>query len=194
MLDHAASRQGPDDRIEWRQADTLELPFDDQSFDVVICQYGAMFYPDRTKGYAEAHRVLREGGRFICSVWDRIENNKFADVVTKAAATVFPDGPALFTARTPHGHFDHDLIRADLNRAGFTDIVINSKEETSKAPSARHAAIALCQGTPRRSEIETRDGDSLEHVMEVAAAALEAICGKDAVAAKISAHIVTAVK
>lgn len=83
MLDYAATRQGFDGRIQWQQADALGLPFEDASFDVVCCQFGAMFFPDRAAGYAEARRVLRLGGRFVFSVWDRIEENAFADAVTK---------------------------------------------------------------------------------------------------------------
>src|SRR4249920_27643 len=90
MLDYAATRQGSDSRIEWRQADALDLPFEDASFDVVCCQFGAMFFPNRVAGYAEARRVLRPGGRFVFSVWDRIEENAFAHDVTNALAAVFP--------------------------------------------------------------------------------------------------------
>ena len=114
MLDYAATRQGPDSRIEWRQADALDLPFEDASFDVVCCQFGAMFFPDRVAGYAEARRVLRPGGRFVFSVWDRIEENAFADDVTNAVAAVFPHDPPRFLARTPHGYHDIALIRDEL--------------------------------------------------------------------------------
>ena len=93
MLDYAAARQGVDHRIEWRQADALALPFEDASFDVVCCQFGAMFFPSRVAGYAEARRVLRPGGSFVFNVWDRIEENAFADDVTNAVATVFPHDP-----------------------------------------------------------------------------------------------------
>ena len=151
MLDYAATRQGADSRIEWRQADALDLPFGDASFDVVCCQFGAMFFPDRSAGYAEARRVLKPGGRFVFSVWGRIEENAFADDVTNAVATVFPDDPPCFLARTPHGYHDVALIRADLTRAGFTNIRIETREKTSRAPSARDVAIAYCQGTPLRN-------------------------------------------
>ena len=79
MLDYAASRQAPDARITWRQADALALPFEDAAFDLVCCQFGAMFFPDRTSAYREARRVLKPGGHFLFSVWDRIEENVFAD-------------------------------------------------------------------------------------------------------------------
>ena len=80
MLDHA-QRRSHDGRITWRQADALALPFEDQTFDVVACQFGAMFFPNRVAGYAEARRVLKPGGRFVFSVWDRIEENAFANDV-----------------------------------------------------------------------------------------------------------------
>lgn len=192
MLDHAANRQGPDDRIEWRQADALDLPFDDATFDAVCCQFGVMFYPDKVRGYAEARRVLEPGGRFIFSVWDRIEANEFADIVTAAAAAVFPDDPPRFLARTPHGYHDLDAIRAELLAAGFGDVSIFTQSETSSAPSPRHAAVAYCQGTPLRNEIEKLDAGLLERVTDRATEAIAARHGDGPVNAKIRAHIVTA--
>ncbi len=192
MLDYAATRQGADSRIEWRQADALDLPFGDASFDVVCCQFGAMFFPDRSAGYTEARRVLKPGGRFVFSVWDRIEENAFADDVTNAVATVFPDDPPRFLARTPHGYHDVALIRADLTRAGFTNIQIETREKTSRAPSARDVAIAYCQGTPLRNEIEARDAGLLELATDRAAAAMERRHGKGPVAGKIQAHVIVA--
>ena len=64
MLNHA-QRQSHDGRITWRQADALALPFEDRSFDVVACQFGAMFFPDKGQGYREARRVLKRGGHFF---------------------------------------------------------------------------------------------------------------------------------
>jgi ubiquinone/menaquinone biosynthesis C-methylase UbiE len=101
MLDHGARRQGQDRRIAWRKADALALPFANAQFDVVCCQFGAMFFPDRTKAYSEAKRVLRPGGSFVFSVWDRIEENDFANDVASALAEFFPDDPPRFLARTP---------------------------------------------------------------------------------------------
>lgn len=145
MLDHAVTRQGADSRIEWRQADALALPFEDASFDVVCCQFGAMFFPDRVAGYAEARRVLRPGGRFVFNVWDRIEENAFADDVTNAVATVFPHDPPRFLARTPHGYHDVALIREEVSRAGFTDIAIETREKASRASSARDSPLPIAR-------------------------------------------------
>jgi len=192
MLDHAANKQGPDDRITWRQADALALPFDDASFDAAVCQFGVMFFPDRVAGYAEARRVLKPGGSFLFSVWDHIGANEFADVVTEAAAAVFPGDPPRFLARTPHGYHDMDLIRDELSKAGFSQVSIATLEETSAAPSPRHPALAYCQGTPLRNEIESRDANLLDHVTDRATEAIAARFGDGPVAGKIRGHIVTA--
>ena len=192
MLDYAASRQTADRRIAWQQADALDLPFEDAAFDVVCCQFGVMFFPDRVAGYAEARRVLRPGGHFVFSVWDRIEENAFADEVTNAVATVFPHDPPLFLARTPHGYHDVALIREDLSRAGFADIRISTRAEVSRAPSARHAATAYCHGTPLRGEIEARDASLLQFATDRATAAIASHHGEGPVAGKIQAHVIVA--
>jgi SAM-dependent methyltransferase len=192
MLEYAAARQAGDRRIEWRQADALSLPFEDAAFDVVCCQFGVMFLPNRVAGYAEARRTLRPGGRLDFSVWDRIEENAFADDVTNAVATVFPLDPPLFLARTPHGYHDTALIREELGLAGFTDIKITTREDLSRAPSARHAAIAYCQGTPLRNEIEARDASLLQLATDRAAAAIASRHGEGPVAGKIQAHVIVA--
>ena len=67
-----------------------------RSFDAVACQFGAMFFPDKVQGYTEARRVLKPGGRFFFNVWDRIEANEFADVITQELAAVFPNDPPRF--------------------------------------------------------------------------------------------------
>ena len=194
MLDFAAARQGPDARIEWQQADAMRLPFADASFDVVCCQFGAMFFPDRGAGYAEARRVLKPGGRFVFNVWDRIEDNAFADDVTNALAAVFPDDPPRFLARTPHGYHDVAVIRDDLHRGGFTAIEIETRAEQSRAASARDVATAFCQGTPLRNEIEARDASRLQLATDRATAAIAARHGNGPVAGKIQAHVIVATK
>jgi ubiquinone/menaquinone biosynthesis C-methylase UbiE len=156
MLTHAKARQSHDGRIEWKQADALAPPFEDQSFDVVACQFGVMFFPDKVQGYKQACRVLKPGGRFLFNVWDRISENEFADVVTEALAAVFPHDPPRFMARTPHGYHDVERIRAELNAAGFADISIDAVNERSKAASPLDPAIAYCQGTPVCTENQIR--------------------------------------
>jgi ubiquinone/menaquinone biosynthesis C-methylase UbiE len=193
MLDYAASRQPPDTRISWRQADALALPFEDAAFDLVVCQFGAMFFPDRIAGYREARRVLKPGGHFLFNVWDRIEENVFADEVTNALAEIFPNDPPRFMARTPHGYYDTVLIRSQLEQAGFSDVVIETRAEQSRAPSPRIPAIAYCQGTVLRNEIESRDPRKLDSATDYVASAIADRHGRGEVAAKIQAHVIVAV-
>lgn len=193
MLDYAAAQQAPDSRITWRQADAMALPFENAAFDLVCCQFGAMFFPNRTSAYREAKRVLKPGGHFLFNVWDRIEENVFADDVTNALAQIFPNDPPRFLARTPHGYHDTALIRSDLEEAGFSHVVIDTRAEQSRASSPRIPAVAYCQGTPLRSEIEARDASKLETATDHAEAAIAARHGSGAVAAKIQAHVIMAV-
>jgi ubiquinone/menaquinone biosynthesis C-methylase UbiE len=193
MLDYAASRQSPDSRIQWRQADALALPFDDAAFDLVCCQFGAMFFPDRTSGYREAKRVLKPGGHFLFNVWDRIEENVFADDVTNSLAKMFPSDPPRFLARTPHGYHDTALIRRELETAGFSRVTIETRAEQSRASSPRIPAVAYCQGTPLRNEIEARAAGKLQAATDYAAAAIADKHGSGEIAAKIQAHVIVAV-
>jgi len=192
MLDHAAAKQGDDERINWRRADATALPLDEDVFDAVVCQFGVMFYPDRVAGFREARRVLKPGGTFLFNVWDHIGANEFADEVTKAAATIFPEDPPMFLARTPHGYHDEAVIRRELEEAGFTEITITTVEEESVGTSPRHPAIAYCQGTPLKNEIEARDAASLEQVTEAAAQAIAARFGDGEVRSKIRGHVIEA--
>jgi ubiquinone/menaquinone biosynthesis C-methylase UbiE len=193
MLDQASQRQA-DGRAEWKQADALALPFGDGGFDVVACQFGVMFFPDKVQGYKEARRMLRPGGRFLFNVGGPIEDNDFADVVTEALARVFPGDPPRFMARTPHGHHDVGRIREDLKSAGFADLSVDAVDATSKAASARHAAVAFCQGTPLRNEIEARDASRLEEATNQAADALARRFGKDAFEGRVRALVITAAR
>jgi ubiquinone/menaquinone biosynthesis C-methylase UbiE len=194
MLDRASARQPPDRPIVWRQADALALPFDDQEFDAVACQFGAMFFPDRIKGYREARRVLKPGGYYFFSAWDRISENDFTYVVTQALAAMFPQDPPRFMARTPHGYHDVDTIRQDLSAAGLKCLSVETLENASKAASARDAAIAICQGTPLRNEIEARDPSRLEEATQRAADALARRFGNGPIEGRMQAHVVTAMR
>jgi SAM-dependent methyltransferase len=191
MLD-LASAIGTARAVEWRQADALQLPFADGAFDAVVCQFGVMFFPDKVKAFSEARRVLRSNGALIFNVWDRLEENEFADAVTTALASVFPTDPPRFMARIPHGYFDHPAIARDLAGGGFTaEPRIATVAARSRADSPRVPAVAYCQGTPLRHEIEARDPARLGEATDAAEAAVARRFGRGAVDGKIQAHVVT---
>ena len=191
MLDQARA-VGTNRTVEWRQADAMQLPFQDATFDAVVCQFGVMFFPDKSKAFSEARRVLRPGGVLIFNVWDRIMENEFADTVTTALESLFPKDPPRFLARTPHGYHDHRTIERDLANGGFmTSPRIATVAARSRATSPRIPAVAYCQGTPLRNEIETRDASRLGEATDIAAEAIGKRFGRDAVDSRIQAHIVT---
>jgi ubiquinone/menaquinone biosynthesis C-methylase UbiE len=194
MLDRAAAT-GTSRPVEWRQADAAELPFPDHSFDAVVCQFGVMFFPDKTTAFAEARRVLRAGGVFLFSVWDRIEENEFADVITAELATRYPADPPRFLARTPHGYADRATIERDLSAAGFGHPVeFVTKAERSRAASAEIPARAYCEGTVLRNEIEAREPGGLARATAVAAEAIRRRFGSNAVDGKVQAHVIAVEK
>lgn len=190
MLAQAAA-MGTVRPVDWQPADAMQLPFADAAFDVVVCQFGAMFFPDKAHAFAEARRVLRPGGRFVFSVWDSLDHNEFAAVVTDALAALFPNDPPRFMARTPHGYYDVPVIRDDLARGGWTSVAdIVTMPARSRAASARIAAVAYCHGTPLRNEIEARDAGALAAATDAAEQAIAARFGAGAVDGKMQAHII----
>lgn len=194
MLDHAMSI-GTSRSVTWRQADAMHLPFDDGTFDAVVCQFGAMFFPDKAAAFAEARRVLRPGGTFLFNVWDRIEDNEFAECATQAMAGLFPTDPPRFLARLPHGHYDESAIAIALSHGGFMGPhFFETVTNQSRAASPRIVAIAYCQGTPLRNEIEARDASALAQATDIATTAIGQRFGVNQVTGKIQAIVISATR
>lgn len=191
MVAHA-ERIGTARTVSWRQADVMALPYDDASFDVVVCQFGVMFFPDRVAAYREIRRILRPGGTFLFNIWNDIEHNEFAAVVTEAVSTLYPEDPPVFLARTPHGHGRPADIEADTWAAGFKKCELFQLDDISVAATPDIPAIAYCQGTPLRNEIEAREPGGLERATTAATEAIRARYGTGPVEGRISAVIVSA--
>lgn len=192
MLDEAA-KVGTQRPVEFRQADAMQLPFPDASFDLVLCQYGVMFFPDKAKAHAEVRRVLRPGGTFVFNVWDRLEANEFAHEVVQAMKRFFPQDPPLFLERAPYAYNDPATLASDLRRGGFTAAPsIETLTARSRAALPDIPAIGFCQGSPLRGEIEARGKDQLLPATQAATAALSSRFGRGPVEAKMQALVVTA--
>src|SRR5262249_40544544 len=119
MLDYAARKLAGDGRITWRQADALALPFDNDRFDSVVCQFGVMFFPDKVQGYKQAYRVLNRGDPLSCTGGNQTAGTESAVVEPRAWVKFSPRAPPLFLARAPHGYHDVAKIREELLAAGF---------------------------------------------------------------------------
>lgn len=191
MLDVAAAA-GTIHPVEWRQADAMQLPFSDGAFDVVVCQFAAMFFPDKQKAFAEARRVLRRGGVFIFNVWDRIEENEFAHIITEALEVLLPGNPPRFLARVPHGYHELPTIAEDLKGGGFERLPeFTTLAARSRADSPHIPAMAYCHGTLLRNELDAHGSTCVNEATGVATSAIERRFGAGAVDGKIQAHVVT---
>lgn len=178
--------------VEFRQADAMQLPFAEASFDLVMCQFGVMFFPDRVHANAEARRVLRDGGHYLLLVWDRLERNPASQIAHDRVAALFPDDPPRFLARTPFGYADPAAVTRDLRAAGFSDVQSETVELESLPIGAREAAIGLVGGSPLRSEVEARAGNGLDRAIDAVTEGLRALEVGGRLQSALSSHIVMA--
>jgi len=193
MLDVAATRVSSPN-VSFRQADALDLPFADGCFDVIVCQFGIMFYPDKVKGNAEARRVLRDGGRYLLAIWDRIENNPLSNLAHETMQRQFPSDPPMFMKRGPFSYYDPAWIDRDLRAAGFDSIDIETVELRSRSPSAEDATRGLTYGSPMGVELQEYGPGAIDRVFKEFSRAAVKYEGPDGFDAPMSAHIVTATR
>ena len=182
------SRQTPG--AEWRKADALNLPFADGRFDLVACQFGVMFFPDKPAAFAEVRRVLAPGGALLFTTWGDVGTHGFAAALVAGIERAYPDDPPTFVATVPHGYFDLDQVIADLFAGGLGDLSTEVVTLDGQADSAADVAAGFCAGTPLRMEMAAR-GD-LEAGTMVVAAEMTARLGGGPVTAPMTAYVVEA--
>jgi SAM-dependent methyltransferase len=183
-----ATRALPSDQVIFQHADAQNLPFPEASFDLVFCQFGAMFFPDKIRAHKEAHRVLRPNGHYLLLTYNRLELNPIAKAAQDAVNALFADDRVEYMERGPFSYADPVRIKGDLLAAGFSNIEIETIELSNRVNS-QDAAQGMVFGSPLRSEIEQRDASVLDRAAERVAEALERWDGKDA---PMSAHLVIA--
>jgi ubiquinone/menaquinone biosynthesis C-methylase UbiE len=161
MLEVAKTKFQAKERVQFKQLDATEIDFPDARFDVVTCQFGVMFFPDKDQSYSEVHRVLKPGGSYIFNVWESWDENPFARVANAAAEKFFPDNPPTFY-KVPFSYHDEDEIRESLAHAGFTSVNFVHLPRRSKIPSAARFAHGLVYGNPLYDEVINRGGNPEE--------------------------------
>ena len=189
VLEFAAS-QLDSEQVTFQPANAQDLPFADDSFDLVLCAFGVMFFPDKVGAGEEARRVLRAGGRYLLVTFDRLALNPVPKAAEEAVAALFPDDPPEYMERGPFSYADPARIEHDLRAAGFTDVELETTVLSSRV-GARDAAQGIVLGSPFRAEIERRDPSALDGAVDAVAAALLPWDGRDA---PMSAHVVTSTK
>jgi ubiquinone/menaquinone biosynthesis C-methylase UbiE len=193
MLEVAGQRVRSE-QVSFVQADAQDLPFEGGGFDLVVCQFGSMFFPDKVLGHSEARRVLRDGGCYLLAIWDRIERNELSNAAQNALIDFFPTDPPLFMREGPFGYHDASRIRSDLHEAGFETVDIETIELRSCSPCVHDAAMALFYGTPMGVEVEEKKPGSGELVFAAVERSLSSLEGPGGIDAPMAAHIVTAFK
>ena len=193
MIKFAARKFRADENIEWKPADALDLPFEDQTFDAVVCQFGLMFFPDKQQGVNEAFRVLKPNGRFIFSVWDDIEHVDLAKAAETVIKQFFPEYPPDFYD-IPFSFHEQDKLRLVLTTAGFREIEIDVVPFPCVSASARDAAHGLIHGNPVISAINERDPAKAPEIEAALAEEIAAQFGAAPVAASMQAIVCSAVR
>jgi len=186
MLEFAAHTLTTE-HVSFQPADAQNLPFIEASFDVVFCQFGVMFFPDKIRANQEVRRVLRPNGHYLIVTFNHLEFNLIAKAAGDAVNALFPDDPFDYMERGPFSYPDPTRINSDLLAAGFTDVEVETMALSSRV-NAREAAQGLVFGSPFRSEIERRGPSALDRAADAVAQALMRWDGKDA---PMSAHVVT---
>jgi SAM-dependent methyltransferase len=175
---------------EWQQADAARLPFGEGAFEVVACQFGVMFFPDKPAAFAEARRVLVPGGRLVLNTWAPLATHVFQQALVDALERVFPDDPPTFMAAVPHGYADVEVLVADLRTGGLHDAETTTVTLEGRAGSAAGLGVGYCTGTPLRAQIEAR-GD-LGTATAAVARAMTAELGEGPVVGTMAAVVVEA--
>lgn len=177
MLEIARGKFRAGEKVEFQPADALALPFQDASFDAVVCQFGVMFYPDKDKSYREVFRVLAPGGHYLFNVWDAHRHNPFGRIAHEVAGSFFPADPPQFY-KVPFSYAQIDPIKEALTEAGFTGITISvvKLEKEIRDPGA--FARGIVYGNPLIEQIRARGGEP-EKVHEAVVKKLRAEFGAD---------------
>jgi ubiquinone/menaquinone biosynthesis C-methylase UbiE len=175
------------DRVTFQRADAQDLPFADASFDLVLCLFGVMFFPDKVRANAEARRMLRPGGRYVVVTFNRLDLNPVPKAAGEAVASLFPENPR-YMERGPFSYTDAARLEQDLRAVGFESVEVETVELSSLV-TARDAAHGIVLGSPFRAEIERLDASALERATIAVEQALRAWDGE---CAPMSAHVATA--
>ena len=174
MLEVAAGKFEPGDEVVFEEVDAMALPYDDETFDCLACQFGVMFFPDKAVSFAEALRVLKPGGVYHFNVWDNWDGNPFARIVHETLEIFFPDDPPQFY-KIPFSYSNPELIEADLRAGGFEDIALETVNLVKKIDYPLFV-WGLIHGNPVTTEIEERGGN-IDEISNAVEAALKAEFG-----------------
>jgi SAM-dependent methyltransferase len=191
MLDVARGHVGSDARLRFQQADACALPFEGGSFDLLVCQFSVMFFPDKVQAMREARRVLAPGGRYLLDVWDSLEHNPHPGAVHEAVAALFPADPPTFLS-TPYGWFDRATIERTLRAGGFDEIRMEVVTLPSLAPTSDDVARGFLEGTPMLGQLRERGVGDVAPIRRAVSEALARRYGQRPCQSSMRAFVISA--
>jgi SAM-dependent methyltransferase len=189
MLEVARTRAAAPN-LRFEPADAQSLPFPAGAFDLVVAQFGAMFFPDKVAAFREVRRVLAAGGTWLFNVWGPLEANTGSAAIDHAVRDALPEPKPDFIARTPFGYHDGETIEHDLREAGFAEIAVDQVDKLSPPGSAAALARGMCFGSPLANDLAGREEADRERAVAAAAAAAER--AEAAGGLRMSALVITA--
>jgi ubiquinone/menaquinone biosynthesis C-methylase UbiE len=143
--------------IEWQEGSALALPFSDEAFDLILCQFGLQFFPDKPAALGEMRRVLAPSGRVALSVFTVIEHTPASNALADALDRHFGAG-ASQTKRSEHVLSDRGELRELVTAAGFRNVAIETVTQTIRFPSTREYVRVQLSATPMSSLMAGMDG------------------------------------
>lgn len=163
MLDIAKAKFGRDENVDFVVADAMALDFANETFDLIVCQFGVMFFPDKAASFKEALRVLKPGGAYLLNTWGSLVDNPFAAIAQDTTAEFFPSDPPGFY-RVPFSYHDAEAVKADMMRGGFQDVAHETLPIQKPVADWEHFGRGLVYGNPLIDEIKNRGGVDPEAV------------------------------
>lgn len=185
MLDVAKTKFSGGENVDFATANAMELPFDDGSFDLIVCQFGVMFFPDKPASFAEAMRILRPGGRYVFNVWSAMTENPFSQLAHDVGVHFFPDDPPGFY-KVPFHYGDPEVVQTDLKAGGWTDISHDTIRLRKTIVNPEAFANALVFGNPLIDEIRDRGGVDPQAVAAMMLSSLTAAFGSQGMTMPLS--------
>jgi SAM-dependent methyltransferase len=150
--------------ISWAQVDMCAIPYSEAYFDVVVCQFGLMFAPDKLKALQEIYRVLNKGGRLIFNTWGLLANNKVFQIFNETLVNLMNFDLA-GAEQGPFSLQDEQAVRRLLSSAGFSDVRLASVSKTGESPTAAQAAKGFFQGSQLAASLKEKNpalGDQIQ--------------------------------
>ena len=193
MLAHAQDVNGNHANVRYRQADALDLPFDDAVFDAVVCPFGIMFFPDRAKGMEEMTRVLKPGGLLALNIWDGFDGNPGAKLIVDVIRNQFDGDPPRFL-EVPYETVTQQSGEAMYRQAGFGNCTVTTLRENVPIDDLANLARGFVTGNPTILELKARSATDPEEVIALITTALEAEFGKSPTVVPMQAAVFLGIK